>query len=119
MCVRNSPVFKPFSGILGHFGKRKEAVKNCLEMVRVTGLEPVRQRHTPLKRACLPIPAHSQMVLNFSQQMILYHNRPLMSIENLKKSRPAAVSPLRDLLARASAPSWRAAFGCAFPFPRR
>ena len=34
-----NPVFKPFSGILGHFGKRKEAVKNCLEMVRVTGLE--------------------------------------------------------------------------------
>ena len=31
-------------------------------MVRVTGLEPVRQRHTPLKRACLPIPAHSHMI---------------------------------------------------------
>ena len=30
-------------------------------MVRVTGLEPVRQRHTPLKRACLPIPAHSHI----------------------------------------------------------
>ena len=29
-------------------------------MVRVMGLEPIRQRHTPLKRACLPIPAHSQ-----------------------------------------------------------
>ena len=28
-------------------------------LVRVTGLEPVRQRHTHLKRACLPIPAHS------------------------------------------------------------
>ena len=26
-------------------------------LVRETGLEPVRQRHTPLKRACLPIPA--------------------------------------------------------------
>ena len=26
-------------------------------MVRVMGLEPIRQRHTPLKRACLPIPA--------------------------------------------------------------
>ena len=32
-----------------------------LSMVRVTGLEPVRQRHTPLKRACLPIPAHSHI----------------------------------------------------------
>ena len=31
-------------------------------LVRVTGLEPVRQRHTPLKRACLPIPAHSHML---------------------------------------------------------
>ena len=28
--------------------------------MRVMGLEPIRQRHTPLKRACLPIPAHSQ-----------------------------------------------------------
>ena len=26
-------------------------------MVRETGLEPVRHKHTPLKRACLPIPA--------------------------------------------------------------
>ena len=37
-----------------------------LFMVRVTGLEPVRQRHTPLKRACLPIPAHSH--INYQQQ---------------------------------------------------
>ena len=29
-------------------------------MVRVTGLEPVRRGHTPLKRACLPVPAHSR-----------------------------------------------------------
>ena len=29
-------------------------------MVRETGLEPVCQRHTPLKRACLPIPPLSQ-----------------------------------------------------------
>jgi hypothetical protein len=29
-------VFKPFSGILGKVGKTKEAVKNCLKMVRVT-----------------------------------------------------------------------------------
>ena len=28
-------------------------------LVRVTGLEPVRHKHTPLKRACLPVPAHS------------------------------------------------------------
>ena len=31
-------------------------------LVRVTGLEPVRQRHTPLKRAWLPIPAHSHNI---------------------------------------------------------
>ena len=28
-------------------------------MVRVMGLEPIRKKHTPLKRACLPVPAHS------------------------------------------------------------
>ena len=26
-------------------------------LVRSMGLEPIRQRHTPLKRACLPVPA--------------------------------------------------------------
>ena len=64
MRVLKAPVFKPFSGILRKIGKTKEAVKNCLKMVRVTGLEPVRQRHTPLKRACLPIPAHSHIELS-------------------------------------------------------
>ncbi len=29
-------------------------------LVRVTRLELVRRGHTPLKRACLPIPAHSR-----------------------------------------------------------
>ena len=52
-------------------------------LVRVTGLEPVRQRHTPLKRACLPIPAHSHI---FSQQELLYHNLLWLSIVFLKKS---------------------------------
>ena len=33
-------------------------------MVRVTGLEPVRHGHTPLKRACLPVPAHSLVSRN-------------------------------------------------------
>ena len=32
-------------------------IASRLSLVRQTGLEPVRQRHTPLKRACLPIPA--------------------------------------------------------------
>ena len=30
-------------------------------LVRETGLEPVRQRHTHLKRACLPVPAFSHI----------------------------------------------------------
>lgn len=30
-------------------------------LVRETGLEPVRQRHTHLKRACLPVPALAQL----------------------------------------------------------
>ena len=31
-----------------------------LLLVRVTRLELVRHGHTPLKRACLPVPAHSR-----------------------------------------------------------
>ena len=46
-----------FAGII----KRPNTYVLGLFMVRVTGLEPVRQRHTPLKRACLPIPAHSHI----------------------------------------------------------
>ena len=52
-------------------------------MVRVTGLEPVRQRHTPLKRACLPIPALPHNVLFYltlrflllltQSALLLYH----------------------------------------------
>ena len=40
-------------------------------MVREMGLEPIRQRHTPLKRACLPIPALAHrtlpILLNFKK----------------------------------------------------
>ena len=44
-------------------GNKKPSVHNgfelwTLDVVRVTGLEPVRHGHTPLKRACLPVPAH-------------------------------------------------------------
>ena len=35
-------------------------------LVRVTGLEPVRHKHTPLKRACLPVPAHSLTRINYT-----------------------------------------------------
>ena len=57
--------------------------------VRVTGLEPVRQRHTHLKRACLPVPAHSHITINsflkgnkpFGERTpILYHHVIQMSI---------------------------------------
>ncbi len=33
----------------------------AIYMVRAMGLEPIRRRHTPLKRACLPIPACSHI----------------------------------------------------------
>ncbi len=35
-------------------------------LVRVTGLEPVRHKHTPLKRACLPVPAHSLTKIDYN-----------------------------------------------------
>ena len=44
-------------------------------LVRVTGLEPVRQRHTPLKRACLPVPAHSHIPIITSIINIYVKNR--------------------------------------------
>ena len=36
--------------------KQPEFYSSCLFLVRETGLEPVRWKHTPLKRARLPIP---------------------------------------------------------------
>ena len=33
--------------------------------MRVMGLEPIRHKHTPLKRACLPVPAHSLTNINY------------------------------------------------------
>ena len=40
-------------------------------LVRVMGLEPIRRGHTPLKRACLPIPAHSHIVRIFQRSIII------------------------------------------------
>lgn len=49
-------------------GQRKQIIRTHLlseissdyiGLVRMTGLEPVRHGHTPLKRACLPVPALS------------------------------------------------------------
>lgn len=42
-------------------------------MVRETGLEPVRDYHTPLKRARLPIPPSSLIHAAFVPRMIFYH----------------------------------------------
>ena len=40
------------------------------------GLEPIRHKHTPLKRACLPIPAHSQVKSIF----IIFARRPFVNL---------------------------------------
>ena len=54
-------------------------------LVRVTGLEPVRQRHTPLKRACLPIPAHSQICFTLClSRNVLYHYPLCLSTINFE-----------------------------------
>ncbi len=44
-------------------------------MVRQMGLEPIRRRHTPLKRACLPIPAlpHTIQLAVLLTASLLYH----------------------------------------------
>jgi hypothetical protein len=61
------------------------------DLVRVTGLEPVRHRHTPLKRACLPVPAHSQIwlemtLLDYYSIEIWFVNRKKQAIrDNLVK----------------------------------
>ena len=51
-------------------------------MVRETGLEPVRDYHTPLKRARLPIPPLSRFRL---EHLGLYQMNPGLSILFLKK----------------------------------
>lgn len=53
-----------------HIGQRKPIIRthplseegsDYMGLVRETGLEPVRRRHTHLKRACLPVPALAQI----------------------------------------------------------
>ena len=51
------------------FQKKCSDLIPSFNMVRETGLEPVRQRHTHLKRACLPVPA---LALN----EVYYNNCP-------------------------------------------
>ena len=57
-CYQTEPHLERFTFFLKQ-GRRWMA--SLFLLVRVTGLEPVRRGHTPLKRACLPIPAHSQI----------------------------------------------------------
>ncbi len=60
-------------------------------MVRETGLEPVRLRHTHLKRACLPIPALSHIC--FATLMIiapLFHKvKPFFEVIPFSFEKPA------------------------------
>ena len=65
------------SALLGfksrHFTKKNRDRPKGLSrfLVRVTGLEPVRRGHTPLKRACLPVPAHSQISNALKRSIII------------------------------------------------
>ena len=55
-------------------------------MVRAVGLEPTRHKHTPLKRACLPVPACSHLYVALSEPThILYKVFTFLSIPFLKK----------------------------------
>ena len=49
-----------------------------LILVRETGLEPVRLRHTHLKRACLPVPALSHICFGTLEIItpVLYKVKP-------------------------------------------
>ena len=45
---------------------KKASLATCSLLVRETGLEPVRRRHTPLKRARLPIPPLPQRLYHYT-----------------------------------------------------
>ena len=79
----SNDALKPFDGIiqtkkrLGYpnrfclvsIKKHRSESERCL--VREMGLEPTRQRHTHLKRACLPIPALSHISDLFNQSAFI------------------------------------------------
>ena len=48
-------------------------------LVREMGLEPIRRRHTHLKRACLPIPALAHITRLFQTACLLYPTPRRMS----------------------------------------
>ena len=45
--------------------KEMYTMYTSFKFMRVMGLEPIRHKHTPLKRACLPVPAHSLTNINY------------------------------------------------------
>ena len=52
----------------------KNTTQPCgvFNLVRETGLEPVRHKHTPLKRACLPIPALPHLLFFSLNSFVLF-----------------------------------------------
>ena len=48
------------------------AVSGLFDLVREMGLEPTRRKHTHLKRACLPVPALSQIICWLIAYDLLY-----------------------------------------------
>ena len=52
-------------------GIKKEQVRKPTLLVRETGLEPVRDYHTPLKRARLPIPPLSRVLDKYSTKSVI------------------------------------------------
>ena len=53
---------------------KKHRSESERRLVREMGLEPTRQRHTHLKRACLPIPALSHIFLTCLISQLLYYS---------------------------------------------
>lgn len=53
-------------------GKKIGASKLDAPLVREMGLEPTRRKHTHLKRACLPVPALSQIICWLIAHDLLY-----------------------------------------------
>ena len=60
--------------------------------MRETGLEPVRQMHTHLKRACLPVPALAQMNIVIISPDRLFVNKNFGEISLVSKKN--ILSPL-------------------------
>ena len=67
------------------YKKNKALIYKAL-MVRETGLEPVRQRHTPLKRACLPIPALSRLRMTLYQMAVTLSTPNFSFFEKIQKA---------------------------------